>query len=79
MLQLIYIGSGEAALREPWFLFFVNVACIVGTRCKVKVEETGLPEYFGEWLKLRRNELDLTQAELAQRAGCSVPTLRKIE
>jgi transcriptional regulator with XRE-family HTH domain len=43
------------------------------------VEETELPEYFGDWLKLRRNELDLTQAELAQRAGCSVPALRKIE
>ncbi len=35
--------------------------------------------YFGEWLKFRRRELDLTQAELAQRAGCSVPALRKIE
>jgi predicted ATPase/DNA-binding XRE family transcriptional regulator/Tfp pilus assembly protein PilF len=35
--------------------------------------------YFGEWLKDRRKELDLTQAELAQRAGCSVPALRKIE
>jgi predicted ATPase/transcriptional regulator with XRE-family HTH domain len=35
--------------------------------------------YFGEWLKFRRKELDLTQAELAQRAGCSVPALRKIE
>src|SRR5512135_3428268 len=43
------------------------------------MEETALPAYFGEWIKLRRNELDLTQAELAQRAGCSVPALRKIE
>jgi predicted ATPase/transcriptional regulator with XRE-family HTH domain/Tfp pilus assembly protein PilF len=34
---------------------------------------------FGEWLKDRRKKLDLTQAELAQRAGCSVPALRKIE
>jgi predicted ATPase/transcriptional regulator with XRE-family HTH domain len=39
--------------------------------------ETG--HYFGEWLKFRRKELDLTQTELAQRAGCSVPALRKIE
>ena len=43
------------------------------------MEETALPVYFGEWLKLRRKKLDLTQAELAQRAGCSVPALRKIE
>jgi len=43
------------------------------------MEETALPAYFGEWLKRRRKELDLTQAELAQRAGCSLPALRKIE
>jgi predicted ATPase/transcriptional regulator with XRE-family HTH domain len=43
------------------------------------MEETALPAYFGEWLKCRRKELDLTQVELAQRAGCSPPALRKIE
>jgi predicted ATPase/transcriptional regulator with XRE-family HTH domain/tetratricopeptide (TPR) repeat protein len=43
------------------------------------MEETALPTYFGEWLKSRRKELDLTQAELARRAGCSTPALRKIE
>lgn len=37
------------------------------------------PAFFGEWLKLRRQGLDLTQAELAQRAGCSAAGLRKIE
>ncbi|MFW9770235.1 MAG: helix-turn-helix domain-containing protein, partial [Candidatus Thorarchaeota archaeon] len=37
------------------------------------------PVIFGEWLKIRRKALDLTQAELAQRAGCSVHALRKIE
>lgn len=37
------------------------------------------PVTFGDWLKQRRMELDLTQAELAQRAGCSVAGLRKIE
>lgn len=37
------------------------------------------PVTFGEWLKRRRLELDLTQAELAERAGCSVAGLRKIE
>jgi predicted ATPase/DNA-binding XRE family transcriptional regulator len=34
---------------------------------------------FGEWLKHRRKKLDLTLAELAERAGCSVSALRKIE
>jgi predicted ATPase/transcriptional regulator with XRE-family HTH domain len=38
-----------------------------------------LPIFFGEWLKRRRKTLDLTQAELGQRVGCSVFTLRKIE
>ncbi len=34
---------------------------------------------FGEWVGQRRRALDLTRAELAQRAGCSVSALRKIE
>ena len=37
------------------------------------------PITFGEWLKRRRQRMDLTQAELAQRAGCSAAGLRKIE
>ena len=37
------------------------------------------PLTFGEWLNYRRKVLDLTQAELAERASCSVFTLRKIE
>ena len=43
------------------------------------MEETGVPILFCEWLKRRRHQLDLTQEELAQRAGCSVFALRKIE
>lgn len=34
---------------------------------------------FGQWLKKRRRALDLTQNDLAQRAICSVNTIRKIE
>jgi predicted ATPase/transcriptional regulator with XRE-family HTH domain len=37
------------------------------------------PVFFSEWFKSRRKALDLTQSELAQRAGCSVSALRKIE
>ncbi len=37
------------------------------------------PLFFGDWLKRRRQSLDLTQAELAEAAGCSVFALRKIE
>ncbi len=37
------------------------------------------PGSFGEWLKQRRKALDLTQEELAERAGCSIFALRKIE
>ncbi|UCG25416.1 MAG: helix-turn-helix domain-containing protein [Chloroflexota bacterium] len=34
---------------------------------------------FGFWLQRRRKALDLTQAELARRAGCSAAMIRKIE
>jgi tetratricopeptide (TPR) repeat protein/transcriptional regulator with XRE-family HTH domain len=34
---------------------------------------------FGEWVKHRRKLMDLTQAQLAQRVGCAVITLKKIE
>lgn len=37
------------------------------------------PTSFGQWLKRRRRAFDLTQAELAQRAGCSEVTIRKME
>jgi transcriptional regulator with XRE-family HTH domain len=34
---------------------------------------------FGEWVRRRRKALDLTQAQLGQRAGCSAAAIRKIE
>src|SRR5574341_859277 len=34
---------------------------------------------FGFWLKRRRKALDLTQDSLAQRVGCSLATIQKIE
>lgn len=34
---------------------------------------------FGHWLKIKRKTLDLTRDELAERAGYSVATIRKIE
>jgi predicted ATPase/transcriptional regulator with XRE-family HTH domain len=37
------------------------------------------PVTFGQWLRLRRKVLDLTQDELAKRVGCSIGALRKIE
>jgi predicted ATPase/DNA-binding XRE family transcriptional regulator len=37
------------------------------------------PATVGEWLRQRREALRLTRPELAQRASCSVPTLRKLE
>jgi transcriptional regulator with XRE-family HTH domain len=36
-------------------------------------------EAFGQWLKKRRKELDLTQEELGNRVGYSAETIRKIE
>ncbi len=34
---------------------------------------------FGEWLRQQRNQLKLTRGQLAERVGCSVALLRKIE
>jgi predicted ATPase/transcriptional regulator with XRE-family HTH domain len=34
---------------------------------------------FGNWLRIKRKSLDLTQARLADRVGCSVSTIRKLE
>lgn len=43
------------------------------------MDDLETPSSFGAWLKSRRKALDLTQEELAQRSGCSVFALRKIE
>ncbi len=37
------------------------------------------PLSFGTWLKRRRKSLDLTQNELANKIGCSLSTIVKIE
>jgi len=45
----------------------------------IETERLNSPVIFGEWVKRRRKALDLTQEDLAQRAGCSKHALRKIE
>src|SRR5919199_2806238 len=35
--------------------------------------------FFGYWLRRRRKAMDLTQAELAARAGCVLTTIKKLE
>jgi predicted ATPase/transcriptional regulator with XRE-family HTH domain len=39
----------------------------------------GMEMTFGDWLKVRRRQLDLTQKALAYEAGCGLGTLRKLE
>src|SRR5262249_6271393 len=39
----------------------------------------GANQSFGPWLRSRRTTLDLTQRALADRAGCSAETIRKLE
>src|SRR5262245_38179618 len=34
---------------------------------------------FGDWVRRRRQALDLTQVELAGRVGCAVTTIQRIE
>jgi predicted ATPase/transcriptional regulator with XRE-family HTH domain len=43
------------------------------------IERENIPVCFGEWLKRRRLEVDLTQEQLAKLASCSVFAIRKIE
>src|SRR6185503_2152466 len=38
-----------------------------------------MDDLFGIWVKRRRKALDLTQQQLAQRVGCSLATIVKIE
>lgn len=42
-------------------------------------EEQADTASFSHWLRARRKELDLSQAELAQQVGCSFETIKKIE
>jgi predicted ATPase/transcriptional regulator with XRE-family HTH domain len=51
---------------------------IFAARCG---KEAVLEEHasFGFWLQRRRRALDLTQAELAERVGCALGTIRKLE
>lgn len=37
------------------------------------------PDSFGDWLRRRRKALALTQAQVAERAGCTAATIRKLE
>ena len=43
------------------------------------VEEMSLDFSFGSWVRRRRKALDYTQAYLAQRVGCALVTIKKIE
>jgi len=44
-----------------------------------KMSPQPLPTSFGAWVRTRRRQLDLTQAELGALAGCSAAAIRKIE
>lgn len=44
-----------------------------------KMSAEKIPPTFGAWVRARRRQLDLTQAELGKRAGCSEAAIRKIE
>jgi predicted ATPase/transcriptional regulator with XRE-family HTH domain len=42
-------------------------------------DKVEFPLFFSDWIKRRRQELDLTQEQVAKRACCSVYAIRKIE
>lgn len=70
----VYLNSG---FSEEVISGEINI--IDTERTKFPIGEGDFPLYFSEWLKGRRQELDLTQAQLAKRACCSVFAIRKIE
>lgn len=43
------------------------------------IEPTDFGPSFGQWVRRRRQALDLTQAQLAARTACSVALIRKVE
>jgi predicted ATPase/ribosome-binding protein aMBF1 (putative translation factor) len=46
---------------------------------RARIEQMDFAPPFGSWLKERRQQLDLTQGDLARRVGYSPETIRKIE
>lgn len=54
-------------------------ATLAGCISSISMEPTEQTHSFGYWLRRRRKACDLTQAQLADRAGCSRAMIRKIE
>jgi tetratricopeptide (TPR) repeat protein/transcriptional regulator with XRE-family HTH domain len=46
---------------------------------KMEIEDLNGIRSFGEWVQRRRKTLDLSRAGLAQKVGCAVVTIKKIE
>jgi predicted ATPase/transcriptional regulator with XRE-family HTH domain len=69
--------SAQTKYFEAGVSFFSIVSFVANFY--TPMAEQDQPVVFYEWLKRRRKALDMTQAELSQRAGCSIFALRKIE
>ncbi len=63
---LIAVGAGEARR--------LTCPCRKDNKDPMEARDS-----FGYWVRRQRKSLDLTQEELAQRVGCALVTLRKIE
>src|SRR5262245_32878593 len=72
------ISTPEGTPRQARHCRQAAGACSRYWRCG---QEGVMHEYasFGAWIQQRRKALDLTQAELAERVGCALGTIRKIE
>lgn len=76
--QITQMMKNLCDLRNLWILATFGVQCrshIPGYR----IYTVAQPNPLGAWLRRRRRALDLTQAELAARAGCVLTTIKKIE
>lgn len=69
-------ASGSVLQKER---FFAWPWCTICALAQSGGEMTERPATLGTWLRRRRKALDLTQAELAARAGCVPTTIKKIE
>jgi predicted ATPase/DNA-binding XRE family transcriptional regulator len=67
---------------DGWTVIGFSVLRRVRYFCVVRLLDKSAMEArdsFGYWVRRRRKALDLTQEDLAQRVGCALITLRKIE
>lgn len=89
MIQVaIQVGARAVAVEVPvsgpkllCYNLWLLPTNLLSSRSRLRGKAGGpcLQGTFGQWIRYRRRQLDLTQKELADRVGCSPVTIRKLE